>query len=62
MQVIEPVLEVLLPAAERDDDGHLVRGDALPGGVAPSQLHLRVLLLHKLQVHRHVKLNQHGAD
>ena len=62
MQVIQPVLEVFLPVAEWNDDGHLVRRDAVRGGVATTQLHLRVLLLHKLQVHRYVKLNQHGAD
>lgn len=62
MQVIQPVLEVFLPVAEWNNDGHLVRRNAVLGAVAATHLHLWVLFLHKLQVHRHVKLNQHGAN
>lgn len=62
MQVIQPVLEVFLPVTERNNDGHLVGRDAVLGGIAAAHLHLWVLFLHKLQVHRHVKLDHHGAD
>lgn len=62
MQVIQPVLEVLLPVAEWNNDGHLVRRDAVLGGIATTHLHLGVLFRQKRQVHRDVELNQHGAD
>lgn len=62
VQVIEPVLEVFLPVAEWNDDGHLVRRDAVLGGVATTHLHLGVLFRHKRQVHRNAELDQQGAN
>lgn len=62
VQVIQPVLEVFLPFSEWNNDGHLVRRDAVLGRIATAHLHLRVLLRHKCQVHRHIKLDQQGAD
>ena len=62
VQVIQPVLEVFLPVAEWNNDGHLVRRDAVLGGVATTHLHLRVLFRQKHQVHRRLKLDQQGAN
>lgn len=62
MQIIQPVFEVLLPVTEWDNDGHLVRGDTVLGEVTAAHLYLWVLLCQKLQIHRNIKVNHHGAN
>lgn len=53
---------MLLSVAEWDDDGDLVWGGTILGGMATTQLHLRVLLCQELQVHMDVKVNRPGAN
>ena len=57
VQVVQPELEVLVSFAERDDDGDLLQRHAVFGSEAPAHLHVGVVPLHLLQIHRSIKLH-----
>lgn len=57
VQVVQPVLQVLVSFAEGNDDGDFLQRLTVFGFEASARLHVGILLLYVLQVHRCVKLH-----
>lgn len=62
VQVVQPVLQVLLSMAERDDDGHFLQSDAVCGPETPAGLHVGVFFMALLQADRGAELHPQRAN
>lgn len=57
VQVVQPILQVLFSVAKGDDDGDFLQRLTVLGSEASAVLHIGIVLLYLLQIHRGVELH-----
>lgn len=62
VQVVQPVLEMVFTVSEGDEDGHLLPGQAVWGGVLATLAHIGVLPLHPLHAHGRAELDEQAPN